>query len=319
MALKAINSESIEIQTKKAYNIKKLKEKMPNKEEDSHFKLHLDSTQKSKTEHKSEPRKKSEKNVNAPKKRSAKEILKSAARQIIVMAIILVVGFLLLNWSAYYQIIKSEINQWLGRDQQSPLQELVEDPTTQPTENLELSSDPEVQKRQIPPLEMEIAPSDNRIIIPRIDQNIPIVRVSSANLINRDWDALENEMQDALRNGVVHYPGTALPGQTGNIAITGHSSYFPWDSGRFKDVFALLHQVVNGDRIVIYYEQDKYVYEVDEIDIVLPENLDILRQTPDDRLTLITCTPVGTNLKRLIVIARPVSVNGQAVEQRVER
>lgn len=126
-------------------------------------------------------------------------------------------------------------------------------------------------------------------------------------------------MQEALGNGVVHYPGTSLPGESGNIAITGHSSYFPWDQGRFKDVFALLHDVVEGDKIVIYYEQDKYIYEVYDIEVVLPEDIGILKQTPEDKLTLITCTPVGTNLKRLIVSAKPIEVNGKKIENKILR
>ncbi|MBD3360978.1 sortase [Candidatus Peregrinibacteria bacterium] len=294
------------------------------KEEDEkkYFKLHVhrtnDSGTEQKTEQKKEPKpKKNVKNNNLVpngKKRTLGSILRNAARQIIASAIILVIGFLLLNWSAYYQIAKDKYREIRGIEIERPMEELVEEKEIVYEEKkLEVSKDPEIQKKQIPPLNLEIAPSDNRIIIPRIDQNIPIVRISSENLIRRDWDALENEMQEALRGGVVHYPGTSLPGQSGNVAITGHSSYFPWDPGRFKDVFALLHNVVEGDRIVIYYEQDKYIYEVSDIKIVLPEDIDVLKQTPDDRLTLITCTPVGTNLKRLIVAAKPIQVNSKQI------
>ena len=141
------------------------------------------------------------------------------------------------------------------------------------------------------------------------------MRISSENLIRRDWQALEDEMQDALRSGVVHYPGTSVPGEPGNVAVTGHSSYFPWDPGRFKDVFALLHDVVEGDKILVYWDQKKYIYQVSEIDIVLPEDIEVLKQTPNDKLTLITCTPVGTNLKRLIIYAEPVEV----IEEKVAR
>lgn len=243
-------------------------------------------------------------------KRSLREILTDASRQIIASAVILAIGFLLLNWSAYTQIAKNKWNEIWGIESENHLNEIVNDNDIVYTQKvLKTSSDPAVQKRQIPDLKLAIAPSDNRIIIPRINQNIPIVRVSSESLIKRDWAALEREMQEALRDGVVHYPGTSLPGQKGNVVITGHSSYFPWDSGRFKDVFALLHEVVLGDKIVVYHEQDKYLYEVDDIKIVLPKDIDVLKQTPDNKLTLITCTPVGTNLKRLIVSAKPLAIN----------
>jgi sortase A len=105
---------------------------------------------------------------------------------------------------------------------------------------------------------------------------------------------------------VVHYPGTAEPGQNGNVVITGHSSYFVWDPGGFKDVFALLHEVNIGDKIIVYHQQIPYSYQVYDKKVVMPDQVDVLTQAGENRLTLITCTPVGTNLKRLVVFAKPV-------------
>ena len=109
---------------------------------------------------------------------------------------------------------------------------------------------------------------------------------------------------EALRYGIVHFPGTAMPCEHGNIALTGHSSYFPWAQGRFKDVFALLHEIQMGDKILLYHKQTKYIYEVSDIKIVKPDDINVLDPTEDDRLTLITCTPIGTDLRRLVVTAR---------------
>lgn len=252
--------------------------------------------------------------------RNVKTILKDAARQIIASAIILVIGFIALNWSALSEIAIYKWKEFRGTNEASPLEDLIETKTvTYTQENLKTSSSTKVQQKQIPALNLEIAPTDNRIIIPRINKNIPIIKVSSEKLIKRDWSGLEKDMQKALQSGVVHYPGTSLPGQTGNVVVTGHSSYFPWDAGRFKDVFALLHEVVEGDKIVVYFEQDKYVYEVTEVKVVLPEDIEVLKQTPDDRLTLITCTPVGTNLKRLIVTSKLVAKNNQEIAAKTER
>lgn len=280
---------------------------------DHYFKLHINQEtpkqQALKHDHAHADEANPEKNEN----RDLKQILKDAGRQIVASFIILVFGFFILNWSAYSKIAKNKWDEFMGNESVSPLEQIAEPKRVirENNKSLEVSNDPEIQKRQIPALAMEVSPLDNRLIIPRIDQNLPIVQVSSESLIKRDWNALEKEMQSALQDGVVHYPGTSLPGQTGNIVITGHSSYFPWDPGRFKDVFALLHEVVIGDKIVMYYEQDKYVYEVDDIKVVLPNDIEVLKQGPKDKLTLITCTPVGTNLKRLIVSAKPVSKNGK--------
>jgi len=242
--------------------------------------------------------------------RNAKSVFIDIAKQIFASALILVIGFFLLNYSAYYQIAENSWNKYFGNVQstEAELNNLADNPSNGAVsgKQLKTSSNIELQKKQIPALALEVTPIDNRIIIPRINKNIPIARVSSKNLLAHDWNALEKDMQKALESGVVHYPGTSLPGENGNTVITGHSSYFPWDPGRFKDVFALLHQVNIGDKIVIYYEQEKYIYEVTEKKEVQPDNIDVLKQTPEQRLTLITCTPVGTNLRRLIVVAKPV-------------
>lgn len=289
-----------------------MEEKPKKDEKNGYFQIHVHSgNYEKKDEIKIKP---TEDNKESPgpldpelEKRSVKSVFKDALRQIVASAIILAVGVVILNWSAYSKITKNEWGKFWGTKEESPLIQLVEaDGTSDQDTVLKSSTDPEIQKRQIPELNLEVTPSDNRLVIPRIDQNIPIVRVSSENLITRDWNALEDEMQDALKNGVVHYPGTSVPGETGNIAITGHSSYFPWDPGRFKDVFALLHDVVVGDKIVVYWDQKKFIYEIDEIKVVLPEDIEVLKQTPGETLTLITCTPVGTNLKRLVVRAVPL-------------
>lgn len=247
-------------------------------------------------------------------KRTLKTILKDAARQIIASAVILGIGILALNWSAYYTIAKNEVQKLTGTQVESPLNKLTEVPSAKKT--IQANT---LNTQNIPALNIEVAPSDNRLIIPRIDQNLPIVRISSESLIRRDWNGLEKEMQSALQSGVVHYPGTSIPGESGNMAITGHSSYFPWDPGRFKDVFALLHEVVIGDKIVMYWEGKKYIYEITDIKVVLPSDISILKQTPESKLTLITCTPVGTNLKRLVVTAQPIEDVGKSNDGKIKR
>ena len=58
-----------------------------------------------------------------------------------------------------------------------------------------------------------------------------------------------------------------------------------------------------GDKILLYHKQRKYIYEVTDIDIVSPNDINVLEPTNDDRLTLITCTPIGTDINRLVVTA----------------
>ena len=211
--------------------------------------------------------------------------------------------YLVMNWQALWLNATYYWDKWRGFE--SPLEQLVAEKIVEP-EKLLSAKIAKGAASEIPALNLEIYPPDMRIVIPRINQNVPVVGVKNENLIARKWNELEADIQKSLKNGVIHYPGTALPGDSGNVVITGHSSYYAWDAGRFKDVFALLHDVQIKDRIVVYFNQKKYVYEVTKIKVVAPKDVDILSPTSTEQLTLITCTPIGTNLKRLIVIAKLV-------------
>lgn len=224
---------------------------------------------------------------------------------VLVSIIVFAVIYVILNWQALSLIVNHRLDQLRGVE--SPLETLVAEKPEEP-ERL-IAYDRPSAEAPIPPLNLEVYPSEMRLIIPRINQNLPVVGVKNENLIARKWDELEADIQEALKNGVIHYPGTALPGDNGNVVITGHSSYYVWDAGRFKDVFALLHDVRVKDKIVIYFNQKKYIYEASEIKTVASKDVDVLKQTQGEQLTLITCTPIGTNLKRLIVIAKLVQKN----------
>lgn len=211
-------------------------------------------------------------------------------------AIIFIVLFFMMNWNAYSSLIFNK----LGLFQPETIEYKL--PVRGSDDLMNLAKDP----NELPEFALNVSPPDTRIIIPRINKNVPVVTISSEALVNRDWGKLEQQIQEALRDGVVHYPSTAFPDEDGNMVITGHSSYFAWDPGRFKDVFALLHDVQIGDKLYVYHDQNRYDYEIFDTKVVLPTQVDILTQAGEDRLTLITCTPVGTNLKRLVVLARPV-------------
>lgn len=220
---------------------------------------------------------------------------------VLVSAVVFLVIFVTLNWQALQINALHYWNVWNGF--KSPLETVVNDKPAAP-EKLIVATTTVKSVEAIPPLNIEVFPPDMRVVIPRINQNVPVVGVKNDNLIARKWQDLEADIQKSLRDGVIHYPGTALPGENGNIVLTGHSSYYAWDPGRFKDVFALLHDVKQGDKIVVYFNQRKYTYEVFSIKTVLPQNVDVLGTASAEQLTLITCTPIGTNLKRLIVQAR---------------
>lgn len=229
--------------------------------------------------------------------------------QAIVTILIFAGFFVVMNWSAIAQNVSWKIAKATDKvEEVSPLYTLVEEKKPVTQEPLPLVKTAKQSNTQIPSLLMGIAPPETRLIIPRINRNVPVINVSTESLIKKDWEKLETQMQEALQFGVIHYPGTARPGQQGNVVITGHSSYFPWDPGRFKDVFAVLHELQEGDRMLMYYNQQQYIYEVTTMKKVWPSELDVLKPSTENKLTLITCTPIGTNLKRLVVEAKLIKI-----------
>jgi len=138
----------------------------------------------------------------------------------------------------------------------------------------------------------EVIPPDSQIVIPKIGITAPIIFLASRN---------EQEIQNNLTRGVVHYSGTAKPGEVGNSFITGHSSNFWWVKGNYNYVFVNLDKMAAGDQAKIYHNGKKYVYSVTEVKTVEPNDVSVVTQTDTPTLTLMTCTPPGTNWKRLIV------------------
>ncbi len=229
--------------------------------------------------------------------------------QAVVTILIFAVFFVVMNWGAITQNVSWEVLKATnGTDKANPLYALVEEKRPMAQEPLSLVKTSKQANTQMPSLQLEVAPPDTRLIIPRINRNVPVINVTTESLIKKDWSKLETQMQEALRSGVIHYPGTARPGQQGNVVITGHSSYFPWDPGRFKDVFAVLHDLQEGDKMLLYFNQQQYIYEVTSIKKVWPSELEVLKPSTENKLTLITCTPLGTNLKRLVVEAKLIKI-----------
>lgn len=161
-----------------------------------------------------------------------------------------------------------------------------------------------------------VGPPEDLLIIPKLNLRAPIVTLPTDSLVREDWKQLETDIQHGLEQGVVHYPGTAEAGQAGNFFLTGHSSYFPWAPGAYKSVFARLGELNVGDEFWVYHGGDKYRYVIDTKKEILPSDVTVLDQPVGKRVaTLMTCTPVGTTLRRLILTAQELDpVTGEPME-----
>lgn len=150
-------------------------------------------------------------------------------------------------------------------------------------------------------IDVSIIPYENRIVIPKIWKNIPLLNVKAKKVKN--VKELEDIFMEELTNWIVRYPWSAKPGEEWNSFVFWHSSNFPWIKWDYNDVFALLDNVVFGDEIIAYYWQKKYIYKIKEKKIVKPWDVSVLkRETWKKEISLMTCWPLGTTLNRMIVI-----------------
>jgi sortase A len=106
----------------------------------------------------------------------------------------------------------------------------------------------------------------------------------------------EGDDRRTLRRAVGHLPGTALPGQQGNVVIAGHRDTF----------FRPLRNIHKGDEITLTTLDGSYRYRVDFTEVVEPQDTEVLDSSAGAILTLVTCYPfyfVGPAPKRFIVRA----------------
>jgi sortase A len=128
------------------------------------------------------------------------------------------------------------------------------------------------------------------------------------------WDAVasdENSLNAAMDKGVAWFNikgANAKPGEMGNFVLSGHSSNDWLDQGDYKFIFARLEQLSVGDAIYVNYESVRYTYTVSRTQVVKPTDVSALQVgTTKPEITLVTCTPLGTALNRLLVFGDQIS------------
>lgn len=139
-------------------------------------------------------------------------------------------------------------------------------------------------------------PADTLMIL-SLGIQAPIIYIDQAD---------EKHFQEGMSQGVAHYPGTALPGQFGNVFIFGHSSDFVWAKGEYKTIFAVLPKIKIGDEIIITDSQaNEFVYIVKKSTSASADDTAFLDQNTEGRkiLTLQTSYPLGTALRRWMIVA----------------
>ena len=138
---------------------------------------------------------------------------------------------------------------------------------------------------------------DFSIVIPKLGAVAPIIK--NVDPYNK------NVFLPALKKGVAHAKGTSFPNENGNVYLFAHSTDAFYNVGAYNAVFYLIGKLEENDEIKIYFNNIEYSYRVTEKKVVNANDSYYLTQkTKENILTLQTCYPPGTTLKRLVVIAK---------------
>ncbi len=136
------------------------------------------------------------------------------------------------------------------------------------------------------------------ITIEKVDISLPIYHGTS---------------EAVLKEGVGHIGGSSLPvgGESAHCLLSGHRGL------PSAMLFTNIDKLDRGDTFALHVLEETFVYEVDDIRVVEPQDVSALRIYPGkDYCTLITCTPYGINSHRLIVrgVRKPISPMDERME-----
>jgi sortase A len=140
---------------------------------------------------------------------------------------------------------------------------------------------PAPAKASLGPIEIsQDAKPPTRIVIPKIKVDAPIV-------YGVTWED--------LKKGVGHLPGSANPGERGNLYLAAHNDIY-------GEIFRYLEDLAVGDEYFIYAGQEKFKYVVKERRVIDPSDVEVMLPTTEAVATLQTCYPYLVDTHRLVVI-----------------
>jgi sortase A len=130
-----------------------------------------------------------------------------------------------------------------------------------------------------------------------VDDTLFTIQIPRIGLVANVHDG---ESLAVLARGPGHHPGSALPGQVGNVVVPGHRTVSPHP-------FLNIDQIQQGDQIVLADGDGRFVYEVTSTTIVSPDDTSIEDPTTIPTLTLYACHPKGSDAQRYVVFGRLVA------------
>jgi LPXTG-site transpeptidase (sortase) family protein len=153
----------------------------------------------------------------------------------------------------------------------------------------------------------------DRIIIPAIELNAPAVPAKLKDIEYQGKPYQQWLAPDSFSAGWL--TSSATLGVPGNTVLSGHNNLF-------GEVFGHLQDLRVGDLILAYSGARQFAYVI-VLKMILPErfeplsvrlvNAEWIQPSTDERLTLVTCWPYESNTHRLIIVARPLSLDRVAL------
>lgn len=170
------------------------------------------------------------------------------------------------------------LGRYSAPDQAEPQSRRLEPPA-----HLRAWLDPD-QQAPAQPIPAPAVQAATRIIIPAINVDAPIGE-------GTDWEALKYR--------VGHHPGTANPGQRGNMVLAAHNDVY-------GEIFRYLPEVPVGEVITIYAGEQVFRYRIVERRIIRPEQTEVMLPTTRPTVTLISCYPYLVDTHRIVLFGELV-------------
>ncbi len=154
------------------------------------------------------------------------------------------------------------------------------------------------------PFSFNTVPPVNRIIVPSIWLDVPIV--ISENMSQEDF--IKWRFEDLLDQWIVKYPTTPDPWKEGNTLLFGHTSYEVWKKNPYGTIFKDLPKLKDDTLIQILWNGNLFEYIIVDIFIVSPNQVPAQYMTYQNAgwsyITLMWCYPLGTNKRRILAVAK---------------
>ena len=151
-----------------------------------------------------------------------------------------------------------------------------------------------------------LLPPTNRLIIPAINLDVPLVETS----INNYENVTETTFNPDLENGVVKYPTTPNPWESGNAFFFGHTSQEYWKNNPYWTVFRNIPQLKENDKIQVVRKWVLYEYKVLKTVVVKPKDVNDTYvnfwEANKQYITLMWCYPIWRTDKRMMIFAERI-------------